>query len=214
MCSSTFCAGVHSAPSPGRVIKPSSIRHNAQGFCWREGDCCQPHITLKRVRRSTWYQYSFLWYVWKSYRCDRYLTGVKYGLSPCQHVKTLCSETYKLLADTINLCTPETLVHCHNYRPLAAHSIPLDRNATFFDYVIVDGRKYHASRTTGSRNSSLVHIVIPNKSGGPAINAYGEILEIFCFDQDIHYAGESMFFIRMCWFRHWEGEKEDIWYTL
>ncbi|KIM59498.1 hypothetical protein SCLCIDRAFT_16493 [Scleroderma citrinum Foug A] len=88
-----------------------------------------------------------------------------------------------------------------------AHSIPLDRNATFFDY-------YHASWTTGSRNWSLVHVVIPDKLGGPAINAYGEILEIFRFDQDIHYAGESMFFIRMRWFRHWEGEKEDIWYTL
>ncbi|KIM51792.1 hypothetical protein SCLCIDRAFT_18301 [Scleroderma citrinum Foug A] len=94
------------------------------------------------------------------------------------------------------------------------HSIPLDHNATFFDYVIVDGRKYHASRTTGSRNSSLVHIVIPDKSGGLATNAYGEILEIFRFDQDIHYVCKSMFFIRMRWFRHWEGEKEDIWYTL
>ncbi|KAI5998319.1 hypothetical protein EDC04DRAFT_2909460 [Pisolithus marmoratus] len=84
--------------------------------------------------------------------------------------------------------------------------------ATFFEYVIIGRKRYHASRSLGSRNSSLVHVVLPQQNQ-PAIDAYGEILEVFRFDQDIHYQGQSMYFVRMRWFRQWDREKEAVWET-
>ncbi|KIO14438.1 hypothetical protein M404DRAFT_1009458 [Pisolithus tinctorius Marx 270] len=100
-----------------------------------------------------------------------------------------------------------------NEAHVVAHSIPLDRTATFFDYVIVGGRRYHASRTLGSRNSSLVHVAIPQRNGQPPVDAYGELLEIFRFNQDIHFQGESMYFLRARWFKRWNGDREDMWVT-
>ncbi|KIJ06688.1 hypothetical protein PAXINDRAFT_158658 [Paxillus involutus ATCC 200175] len=95
-----------------------------------------------------------------------------------------------------------------------AHSLPLNHEATFFDYVVIGGKRYHASRTAGMNNSSLVHVTIPQRSGQGVINAYGEILELFRFDQDIHHQGESLYFARMRWFKRWDGERETIWDTL
>ncbi|KAL4067434.1 hypothetical protein V8B97DRAFT_2025005 [Scleroderma yunnanense] len=69
-----------------------------------------------------------------------------------------------------------------------SHSITLDCTATFFDYMIVDGKKYHASHAMGPRNSSLIHVVIPQKDGQPPVNAFGKILEI---------SGQSMYFVHM-----------------
>ncbi|KAL4078647.1 hypothetical protein V8B97DRAFT_2021036 [Scleroderma yunnanense] len=100
-----------------------------------------------------------------------------YGLSPHQHLKPLPYETYKALAHVICLC------------------IALDHTATFFDYMIMDSQK----------NSSLIHVVIPQKNGQPLVDAFGEILEIFRFDQDIQYQGQSMYFVCI--------EREHIWHT-
>ncbi|KAI6025524.1 hypothetical protein EDC04DRAFT_2899728 [Pisolithus marmoratus] len=61
-------------------------------------------------------------------------------------------------------------------------------------------------------NSSLIHMVLPQQNR-PAIDAYGEILEVFHFDQDIHYQGQSMYFVCMRWFRQWDREKEAVWET-
>ncbi|KAL4071542.1 hypothetical protein V8B97DRAFT_2023703 [Scleroderma yunnanense] len=85
-----------------------------------------------------------------------------------------------------------------------SHSITLDCTAMFFDYVIVDGKKYHASHAMGSRNLSLVCVVILWKDGQPPVNTFGEILEIFRFDQDIQYQGQLMYFVHI----------EHIWDTL
>ncbi|KAL4073275.1 hypothetical protein V8B97DRAFT_2023066 [Scleroderma yunnanense] len=78
-----------------------------------------------------------------------------------------------------------------------SHCIALNCTTMFFDYMIVDGKKYHASHAMGPRNSSLIHVVIPQKDGQPLVNAFGEILEIFRFDQDIQYQGQSMYFVHM-----------------
>jgi hypothetical protein len=49
---------------------------------------------------------------------------------------------------------------------------------SFFDYVVIGSKRYHASRTVGTNHSSLVHVVIP---GTTTIHAYSEVLEIFQF---------------------------------
>lgn len=89
-------------------------------------------------------------------------------------------------------------------RPLLSHSLPLNRQAIFFDYVVLRGKRYYASRTTGSNRSSFVHVIIP--TNGPPCHAYGEILEIFQFDQNFHGRGNPMWFARMRWLKGWRAE--------
>ncbi|KAG1780388.1 hypothetical protein EV702DRAFT_1043207 [Suillus placidus] len=93
-------------------------------------------------------------------------------------------------------------------RPMVHHSLPLDRNATFFDYVIIHGRRYYGSRTVGSNRSSFVHVTIP----GPIVqDAYGEVLEIFQFNQRFRNADTPLWLARMRWFVPWSGECEKVW---
>ncbi|KAG1723042.1 hypothetical protein EDB19DRAFT_1916289 [Suillus lakei] len=57
--------------------------------------------------------------------------------------------------------------------PLVAHSLPLNRQAIFFEYVILGGKRYYASRTVGSNCSSFIHAIIPSALHPPR-HAYGE----------------------------------------
>jgi hypothetical protein len=82
---------------------------------------------------------------------------------------------------------------------------------TFYEYVIVDGKRYLASRTDGSTRSSLVHVRIPATH---PIDAYGEILEIFRINQDFHCAGGSLWIASARWFTPWKGDAESIWNDL
>jgi len=85
------------------------------------------------------------------------------------------------------------------------NSTPLDREATFFDYVIINGKRHYASRTVGSNSSSLVQVTMP---GARPVVAYGEVLEIFQFDRR---SSNSVWFGRMRWFRPWYGARSKIW---
>lgn len=125
-------------------------------------------------------------------------------------------ETCRLLAKALCFRSPLTPVHCRSDRPVVPHSIPLDRKATFFDYVVIKGKRFYASRTVGYNSSSLVHAVIPDSHGHGegSRNGYGEVLEIFQLDQDIHFVGQSMWFARMRWFKPWHGESSVCWEDL
>lgn len=133
-----------------------------------------------------------------------FIAGKAYALSPRRQKMAMTLEMGRLLARTICFRSPLTPVHCRSDRPLVPHSIPLGREATFFDYVVVKCKRYYASRTVGSNSSSLVHAVIPDLHGDGYRDAYGEVLEVFQFDQDIHFTGESMWFARMRWFKPWD----------
>jgi hypothetical protein len=123
----------------------------------------------------------------------------------------MSTETYQLLAHTICLRYPLTPVHCRSDRPMVHHSLPLDRNVTFFDYVIIHGRRYYGSRTVRSNRSSFVHVAIP----GPIVqHAYGEVLEIFQFNQQFRNADTPLWLARMRWFVPWSGECEKVWTDL
>ena len=87
----------------------------------------------------------------------------------------MSSDTYQLLAETICHCFPSTPVHCRSDWAVNPHSVLLDHTATFFEYVIVDGKRYYTSHMVGWSKLSFVHIMIP---GPTAINAHGEVLEI------------------------------------
>ncbi|KAG1846632.1 hypothetical protein F4604DRAFT_1688312 [Suillus subluteus] len=137
--------------------------------------------------------------------------GQVYALSPRHQIKAMSTETYRLLAHTICCQYPLTPVHCRLYRAIVPHSLPLDRNAIFFDYVVINGRRYYGSRTVGSNRSSFVHVAIP----GPNIqHAYGEVLEIFQFDQNFRDVDTPLWLARMRWFIPWNGECERVWADL
>ncbi|KAG0694715.1 hypothetical protein DFH29DRAFT_1006099 [Suillus ampliporus] len=131
--------------------------------------------------------------------------GEVYALSPRRQKNSMTLETCRLLAKTICLRSPLTPVHCRSDRPVVSHSTPLNREATFFDYVVIKGKRYYASRTVGYNSSSLVHAIMPNLHGEGSREAYGEVLEVFQLDQDIHFAGQSMWFAHMRWFKPWRG---------
>lgn len=139
------------------------------------------------------------------------LAGQAYALSPQHHKQQMSTETYRLLAFTICRLFPLTPVHCRSDRPVVSHSLPLNHHAVFFDYVVIDGKRYYASRTVGTNRSSLVHAIIPGPS---PVHAYGEILEIFQFDQKFRAVNEPLWFARMRWFVPWRGECEQVWSDL
>jgi hypothetical protein len=137
--------------------------------------------------------------------------GVPYALSLQHQMKSLSLDTYHLLADTICLRFPSTPVHCCSDHTVFPNSLPLDHTAIFFEYVIVDGKRYYTSHMTGCNKSSFIHVVIP----GPFLmNAYGEILEIFQFDQDFRQTGCLVWFAHIRWFKSWSGEREGVWDNL
>ena len=134
--------------------------------------------------------------------------GVSYGLSLRFHEDSMSSDMYRLITQTICTRFPLTPVHCRSECPSFPNSLPLDRTATFFEYVIVEGKRYHASRTVGANKSSFVHVVIPGPS--PA-NAYGEILDIVQVNLQFQQSGCPLRFVRMRWFKAWSGEREQLW---
>jgi len=117
-------------------------------------------------------------------------------------------ETYQLLANTINSRYPSTPVHCRSDRPLIPQSLPLEQSATFFEYVIVDRKRFYASHTVGRSKLSFVHTIIP---GSCPTDAYGEVLEILRSDQDFHQIGHPLWFAQLRWLKPWSGEREKLW---
>ncbi|KAF8131089.1 hypothetical protein EV363DRAFT_1166042 [Boletus edulis] len=134
-----------------------------------------------------------------------------YQLSPRHHTKALPSNSYRFLAQTLCFRFPKTPVHCRHQIPLVPNSTP-SYNATFFDYVIVNGKRYYASRTVGSNRSSLVHVIIP---GTPPTHAFGEVLEIFQIDQPLdNNQACSLWFVHTRWFMSWRGDLDSVWADL
>lgn len=134
--------------------------------------------------------------------------GLAYALSPRHHEKIFSSDTYCLLSHTLNTRFRHSPTHCQHERPTVPHSIPLNCSGIFFDYVIINGKCFHASRAVGTHRSSIVHVVIP---GEEPTHAYGELTEIFQVDQHLHDGKHTLYFARMRWFRPYIGERRTIW---
>jgi hypothetical protein len=137
-----------------------------------------------------------------------FIGNISFGLSLRHQTAPLSLETYRLLADTISDRFPLTPVYCRSDSPPNPNSMPLERSVTFYEYVIVDGKRYHASSTIGSNRSSLVHVRIPATT---PVNAYGEILEIFQVNQDFRHTGQPLWMARARWFIPWRHELGSIW---
>ena len=134
--------------------------------------------------------------------------SVPYAFSPHHHTRHMSSDTYRLLANTICSRFPSTPIHCRSDNLVFPNSLPLERTALFFDYIVVDSKRYHASRTVRSNRLSFVHVLIPGPS---PVGAYRELLEVFQLNQDFRHTGSSLRLAHMRWFRPWTGERESIW---
>jgi len=132
---------------------------------------------------------------------------VLYGLSPRCHKDNMSSDTYQLVVEAICSQFPLTPVHCRSECPIFPNSLPLKRTATFFEYVVIGGKRYHASCAVGTNKSSFAHVIIP----GPSLaNIYGEVLEFIQVNQQIQQNGRPLWFIRMQWFKAWASEHEQL----
>ncbi|KIK16848.1 hypothetical protein PISMIDRAFT_25032 [Pisolithus microcarpus 441] len=134
--------------------------------------------------------------------------GLAYALSLCRHEKIFSSETYRLLGHTLNTRFRHSLTHCQHEWPTSPHSVPLNCSGTFFDYVVINGKLFHASRAVGTHRSSIVHVVIP---GEEPMHACGELIEIFQVDQHLRNGKHTFYFACMRWFRPYIGEQTTIW---
>lgn len=123
----------------------------------------------------------------------------------------MTTDTYRLLAQTLCFRYPLAPVHCLCDCPVVPHSLPLDRTAIFFDYVVIKGKRYYASRTVGSNRSSFVHVIIPADN---PIHLHGEVLEILQVDQSWREHVQSLWFARMRWFKPWQGDAGMVWNKL
>jgi hypothetical protein len=140
------------------------------------------------------------------------LTGnIPYALSPRRQPQYLSSDTYRLLAKEICLWYPLTPIHCCSDAAVTSNSLPLDRKAIFFEYIIVNGKCYYASQTVGWNKSSFVQVVI---LGSSSSTAYGEVLEIFQFSQDFGQIDCPLWLAQVCWLMPWEGECDSLWVNL
>jgi hypothetical protein len=139
------------------------------------------------------------------------IAGIPYALSPRHQARKLSSETYRLLAHSISTRYPETPVHCRSDRAVLPNSLPLEHTAIFFEYVVVNSKRFYASRTVGWNKSSLVHVLIP---GPTPKDAYGEVLEILQINQDFRNIGHPLWLAQVRWFKPWHGERDQIWDNL
>jgi hypothetical protein len=134
--------------------------------------------------------------------------GRHLSLSPRNEVKRLSNETYRQLSRTLNMWYPDRPVHCQSERPSSFRSIPLNLEATFFDYVVQGGRRYYASRAVGSNRSALVEVVLKNLHINGE-SSCGELLEIF--KTDPYSNSQPQVFGRVRWFKEWDQPCEAVW---
>ncbi|KAJ7852606.1 hypothetical protein B0H13DRAFT_2359401 [Mycena leptocephala] len=130
-----------------------------------------------------------------------------YEFSPHSKVGLMTDETYHQLAGALTKHFPDVRVHCISDPAPHPDSIPLNTQATFYNYVVVDGRRYYASSRARSNRSSLIQAAIPTGTG---ISLHcGELLEIFKFQQCAD--GTELWFGRVRWFTTYRGTPEPIW---
>ena len=123
----------------------------------------------------------------------------------------MSSDTYQLVVKAIYSRFLLTPIHCQSEHPIFPNSLPLKRTTTFFKYVVIGGKRYHASHAVGMNKSSFMHIIIPGPS---PVNVYGKVLKFIQVNQQIQQNGHPLWFIQMQWFKAWAGEHEQLWDNL
>ncbi|KAJ7508235.1 hypothetical protein B0H11DRAFT_1902552 [Mycena galericulata] len=131
-----------------------------------------------------------------------------YELSPRFKLQLMSDETYRHMVGALTMHFPDVPVHCISDVPRHPNSIPLNTQATFHNYVIVNGRRYYASSAAKSNRGSLIQLATPTDTG-MSIHC-GELVEVFKFQQSD--GDTELCFGRMRWFTQYQGSLEPIWH--
>lgn len=122
----------------------------------------------------------------------------------------MSSETYSLLVDQLNIMFTSDGMSFYSRiqaRP-TPQSIAVELNARFYDYVILNGRRFHASSNANTPALSLVEVHVPSLNGDLR-KEYGELVEILAYDQ---LPGQRQVWLgRVRWFSRWEGQLPPSW---
>ena len=139
-----------------------------------------------------------------------YEASTQFALSPRWEVRKMSSETYALLVDQLNIMFADEQMHFYartQARP-TPRSIAVDFNAQFYDYVVLNGRRYHASASSNTPAQSLVEVHVPALNGITR-KEYGELVEILQYNQ---LPGQRQVWLgRVRWFTRWEGQLPPSW---
>lgn len=107
--------------------------------------------------------------------------------------------TYRAVLRHLHANFPQWHLHSSLALPRHIDSQPLERQAIFFEYVILRGHRYYASKMAGSRNSALIEVSVPVTHPSAIDVSCGELVEIIQFQQNA--STPILWFGRMRWFR-------------
>ncbi|KAI0046240.1 hypothetical protein FA95DRAFT_1405115 [Auriscalpium vulgare] len=134
--------------------------------------------------------------------------ALSYSLSARYEERPLASRTYHLLVHQLNNIFPNTHFHPRTEIPRHPSSLPLPVDATFFDYVVLNGQRYHASPNLDTATArSLVQVQYHMLSGDTRLEC-GELLEIFRYDHGPN--RQPLWFGHVRWFVPWRGRRDQM----
>jgi hypothetical protein len=138
------------------------------------------------------------------------IVAISYSLSPRSTERSMSSEIYHLLLREFTILFPDQHYHNRMHQPHNQNSIPLSNKAIFFDYVIVNGHRYHASNgvDSGVNAQSLIHVEVQADTDFRRVQC-GELLDIIQFSGGP--TKDPLWFGRICWFKTWTGPCPRIW---
>ncbi|KZV76257.1 hypothetical protein PENSPDRAFT_476384 [Peniophora sp. CONT] len=138
------------------------------------------------------------------------VASTQFALSSRWEMRSMPSETYRLLVDQLNIMFAQDGLRFHSRRQAlpTPQSIAVEIDARFYDYVVLDGRRFHASSHANTPAQSLVEVHVPALNG-VVRKEYGELVEILQYDQLP--GGRCIWLGHIRWFTRWEGQLPPSW---
>ncbi|RXW14412.1 hypothetical protein EST38_g11447 [Candolleomyces aberdarensis] len=103
--------------------------------------------------------------------------SVIYAFSPRFETRRLDSALYYRLLNYLSTVFPSENLRSWNEADPLPGSVPLVSEALFFDYVIIQGRRYHASHRAGNAKNSMVEVFV-SQMGNTWIGELQDIIQI------------------------------------
>jgi hypothetical protein len=103
-----------------------------------------------------------------------FVDGIAYSLSPRFTSTQMTSEMYHLVLRYLSALYPAANLRSLNHPSPAPGSVPLPNAAWFFDYVVLQGRRYSSSSRTTNRANSMVQAFVSDRGD----TCVGELINI------------------------------------
>lgn len=89
-------------------------------------------------------------------------------------MKTIPDHTYSTILSYMNLVFPALNLRAYTNVNGSFDSVPLPLRANYFDYAVIDGRRYHASSHSTTRKNSMLEAFV----GMDGATCVGELIDI------------------------------------